>query len=472
VAYGSLLQERRQALHVRIVAAIERLYADRLAEQVERLAHHALRGEVWDKALTYCRQAGAKAEAHSAYREAVACFEQALGALQHLPESRDIIEQAIDLRFDLRNALFALADHGRIIEHLRQAQTLAQALGDQRRLGWVFSYMTRHFCSTADYGLAIGSGERALAIAAALGDFGLQVTTHCLLGQAYYFRGDYCRALDILRRNVVCLEGELLRERFGLHIPASVYSCTWLVASLAELGAFTEGMVRNEEGVQIAESVDQPASVVQAGFSSGLLYLRKGDLHKAIAVLERGLELCKVWNIGGWFANLASHLGYAYALSGRVAEAVHILEQTVGSKVLTVGMGILWMAYLSEAYLWAGRRDEATQLAERALKRAHQHNELGNRVWILRLLGEIAMRRDPPELKQAEGYYRQAMVLADELGMCPLQAHCHLGLGTLYAKIGCWEQARVELSAAIELYRAMDMTFWLPQAEAAMAQVG
>jgi tetratricopeptide (TPR) repeat protein len=81
-------------------------------------------------------------------------------------------------------------------------------------------------------------------------------------------------------------------------------------------------------------------------------------------------------------------------------------------------------------------------------------------------------RRDLPDVAQAEAHYSQAFALADELGMRPLQAHCHLGLGTLYTKIGQREQAQTALSTAIEMYRAMDMTFWLPQAEAALAQVG
>ena len=471
VVYGSLQPEPRRALHARIIRAIEALYPDRLAEQVDRLAHHALRGEVWDKALCYSRQAGTMAGARSAHREAVAYLEQALVALQHLPESRETLKQAIDLRFDLRNALFVLKDEGRILEHLRQAETLAQALGDQRRLGWVLSYMTRHFCPAADYDRAIASGERALAIAAAIGDVDLQAATQGLLGQAYYFLGDYRRAVDILRRNVASLEGELLRERFGLPNPASVFSRTWLVASLAELGAFAEGIARGEEAVRIAESIDQPGRIVQASFGTGLLHLRKGDVHKAIAALERGLELCQVRNIEAWFANFTSHLGYAYALSGRVAEAVPVLEKAVGPNVLTAGMGILWMAYRSEAYLLAGRRNEAIQLAERALELARQHNEPGNRAYTLRLLGEIAMHRDPVEVESAEAHYRQALALADELGMRPLVAHCHRGLGTLYATIGQWEHARAELTTAIELYRAMDMTFWLPQDEATLAQV-
>ena len=101
-----------------------------------------------------------------------------------------------------------------------------------------------------------------------------------------------------------------------------------------------------------------------------------------------------------------------------------------------------------------------------------RHQERGNQAYALRLLGEIAAQREPPEVEQAEAHYRQALALAEELGMRPLQAHCHLGLGTLYATRGQRQrQARTALSTAIALYRAMDMTFWLPQAEAALARI-
>jgi tetratricopeptide (TPR) repeat protein len=471
VAYDSLLQERRRGLHAGIVEALERLDAGRLAEQVERLAHHALRGEMWDKALTYCRQAGVKATKRSAYRGAVPYLEQALGALRHLPDSRDTIEQAIDLRFDLRNALSALGDHAPVLAHLHKAATLAQALGDQHRLGLVFSYMTRQFWQIADFDRALAAGERALAIAAALGDFGLQVATHSFLGQAYYFLGDYRRALDILGRNVASLEGKLLGEPFGGGVTTSLHSRTWLVASLAELGAFTEGVAHGEEQLRIAKSIDQPDKVVQASFSTGLLYLRKGDLDRAIATLERGVELCEVWNLGGWVPILPSHLGYAYALSMRVAEAIPLLEQAVRPNVPIIGADEICMTYLSEAYLLAGRREEAIQVAGRALALSSERNLRGQQAWVLRLLGDIAVQRDPPEVEPAEDRYRQGLALAEELGMRPLQAHCRLGLGTLYAKSGRRGEARTELSAAIELYRAIDMTFWLPQAEAALAEV-
>ena len=126
---------------------------------------------------------------------------------------------------------------------------------------------------------------------------------------------------------------------------------------------------------------------------------------------------------------------------------------------------------LGEAQLRAGRVEEVHALAEGALAFARAHQERGHEAYALRLLGEIAAQREPPEHERAEAHYRQALALADELGMRPLQAHCHLGLGTLYATTSQRQQAHAELSAAIELYQAMDMTFWLPQAEATLAQV-
>ena len=129
VAYGSVLQDRRRALHARIVEAMEALYPDRLAEQVERVAHHAFRGEVWEKAVTYLRQAGAKALAHSAYGEAVTSFEQALAALHALPDTRQKIERAIDLRLDLRQALFPLNELAKALGYLRGSRGAGRNAG-------------------------------------------------------------------------------------------------------------------------------------------------------------------------------------------------------------------------------------------------------------------------------------------------------------------------------------------------------
>ena len=163
----------------------------------------------------------------------------------------------------------------------------------------------------------------------------------------------------------------------------------------------------------------------------------------------------------------------AYVLCERVDEAVRLLEraleQTTSSSIISIRM--LQFSVLGEAHLRAGRLEEASPLAARALDLARTYQERGYEAYALRLLGEIALHRHPPEVEEAEASYRQALALAEELGMRPLQAHCHLGLGTLYAKTGQQAHAHAELTSAIEMYRDMEMTFWLPQAEAALTQV-
>jgi class 3 adenylate cyclase/tetratricopeptide (TPR) repeat protein len=469
VAYGSLLQERRRAFHARIAEAIEQLYPDRMDEQVERLAYHALRGEVWGKALAYLRQAGAKAAARSAHREAVGCFEQALVALRHLPEHQDTCEQAIDLRFSLRNALLPLGEHRQAFEHLRAAQTLAEDLHDERRLGRAFAYLAEYYRMTGDSIHAVESGERALATS--LGDFPLQVMANIFLGTAYHALGDYRRAADCFRRNVASLTGELIHERFGMTGLPSVMSRTWLVWCLADLGAFDEGAAWGGEAVRLAEAVDHPFSLTQAYSRLGGLYLCKGDLHQAIPALERSLELCQIANILTWFPTVAAPLGYAYTLAGRLAEALPLLQQAAAQDTsggISAGHA-RWVAYLSEAYLLTGHMGEATGLARSALTFARDLQAQGNEAYALRLLGEIHAHQEPLAVETAEAAYRQALALAEERGMRPLLAHCHLGLGTLFTKVGQLGQARAALSTAIELFHAMEMTFWLPRAEATLA---
>ena len=460
-------------LHARIVEALEALAGDRIDEQVERLAHHTLRGEVWDKAVAYCRQAGEKTLARSAYREAVGYFEQALSALLHLPETRDIMTLAIDLRLALRTALRPLGDFRRILTYLHEAEALAVALDDPRRLAQVSLFLAVHFRLMGAYDQAIAAAQRALVLAMAGGEAVLHALANQYLGFAYQHQGDYRRAIDCLGQTVASIEGAQRRERFGQVFLPAVQSRVQLVWCHAELGMFAEGRALGDEGLRIAEAVAHPASLMFASWGIGLLALRQGDLPGAVPPLERAVSLCQDADLPVWFPWMAAALGTAYTLDGRVADAVPLLTQATEQSIATEMIAFQAPCDLSlgEAQLLAGRLEEAQALAERALAHAREHQERGNQAYAWRLLGDIAARREPPEREPAEAHYRQALALAEELGMRPLQAHCHRGLGTLYAKIDQREPARAELSAAIDLYRAMDMTFWLPQAEAALAQV-
>jgi predicted ATPase len=473
MAYGSLLQERRQALHARIVEVLEMEGGDRLAGQVEPLAHHALRGAVWDKALAYCRQAGEKAMARSAYREAVGYFEQALSALSHLPEKRDTLEQAIDLRLALRSALRLIGNFGRALACLREAESLAVALDDPRRLAQVSIFLSVYFFLMGAHDQAIAAGQHALALATTGGDVTLQALANQYLGIAYQAQGDYRRAIDCLKQAVTSFDGAQRRERFGQAQLPAVLSRAHLAWCHAELGTFAEGSTLGEEGIRIGEAVAHPASLITAYHNLGRLCLCKGDLPRALPLLERAVGLCQNTNFPVMFPATATTLGAAYTLAGRIDDAVLLLTQAIEqATTMKRGAGLARCRLsLGEAQMLAGRLEEARALAERALTLARQHQERGYQVYALRLLGEIAARRGPPAREQAADYYHQALTLADELGMRPLVAHCHLGLGTLYAKTGQHEQARAALSTATDLYRAMDMTFWLPQVEAAFARV-
>ncbi len=474
VAYGSLLQERRRALHARIVEVLEGLYADRVPEQVERLAHHAFRGEVWAKAVPYLRQAGAKAFARSASREALAYFEQALTALTHLPETRETLEHAIDVRFDLRSSLFPLAEFARIEGYLREAEALARMLDDQRRLGWVSAYMCGHHLHTGGHATDVRTfAQRVEAIGATLGDVPLQVVAQFYLFLACHVSGDYRGTERVCRKVMQSLQGERTRERFGVAVFPAVQSRAYLARALAERGLFDEGDAQGHEAIRIAEALDQPFSILWACL--GLAYVNsvRGELSQAARLLERAVAQCRDWNIAVWAPIAMASLGHVYAWSGRIAEGVSWLQQAL-TAYESAGIGFfqsISVVQLGEAYLLADQVEDARGCAERAAMLARERGERGYEACALRLLGEIASQHTGPDVATAESRYGGAMALASELGMRPLQAHCHLGLGRLYSKVGRRDTARAELSKAIELYRSMEMTFWLPKAEAALAKV-
>jgi class 3 adenylate cyclase/tetratricopeptide (TPR) repeat protein len=473
VTYGSLLQDRRRTLHGQIVETIEQLYPDRLPEHTERLAHHAFRGEVWSKAVTYLRQAGAKALSRSSNREAVAYFEQALTALTHFPETREMVEQALDVRLDLRNSLFSLAELQRVLEHLGEAERLARMLNDQRRLGWVWIYMSGHHLQTGGHATEVRTfAQRAEAIGETLGDGLLQVAAQLYLAWAGFVSGDYRGTEQLCRKTMQLLQGEPARETFDVALRA-ILSRANLVSTLAELGVFDEGDAHGQEAIRMAEALDNPYSLVYACLRLAYLNSVRGELSRATGLLERAVALCRDWNIMLLSPIATAFLGHVYARSGRTGEGVSRLQQALTARE-SAGIGLfqsLIVAQLGEAYLLADRVEDARACADRAVTLARERGEQGHEAWALRLLGEVAAHHPRPDVATAEAHYGAAMALASELGMLPLAAHCHLGLGKLYRQMGKRKQAHEALTTATAMYREMNMQFCLQYAEAEMHQL-
>jgi tetratricopeptide (TPR) repeat protein len=471
VAYGSLLQDRRCALHTRIVEAVETCYPDRLVEHIEQMAHHAFRGEAWERALIYLRQAGTKAIGRCAYRQAVAYLDQALIALRHLPESREMIEQAIDIRLDLRNAHMPLGEHDRMLQHISAAEPLATTLADRFRLARVLAYMSANFFIARDHHRAIDSAERGLAVTTGLEDFRLETELNLRLALVHQALGDYPRAIDLTRRNIEILTGDRVYQAFTGPLLNATNSRTFLVRSLTATGRFIEAIPLAEEAVRIAEAIDHLNSLVVALWGLGALHLERGALDEAIPVLERDIRLCQVAELPTVLAWAAPCLGLAYALAGRLAEALPLLQQAVEHGAKATGLHAWLIGVTGAGFLLAGQPDEAVTLAERALRFSREGQERGHEAQAVRLFGEIAARRNPPDIEQANHHYRKALSLAEELGMRPLLAHCHLGLGKLCRRTGKRQEAHEHLTTATTMYREMDMRFWLEQAEAALGVV-
>jgi tetratricopeptide (TPR) repeat protein len=474
VAYAGLLGERRRDLHAAVAAALERLHADRLVEHVERLAHHARQGEVWDKAVRYLRQAGTKMFVRSANREAATCFEQALDALRRLPEHADTIAESLDLRIDLRNALHPLGEQGWIGTLLDEAEALAEAVGDQRRLGRALTYKAPALALAGDFAAGIETGLRALAIGEAQADIAIQVVANGHLGQVYVARGECREAVRHCEAALALIPEGLAQERFGDDTIPGSWVRDALARALGALGRYAEAFGRLREAMQIAEEAGHVLTLVVPLFSLGILKIDQGDFAGAVAPLERGLDLCRTREVPVMLHDFAWALGAAYHGTGRRAEGVALMEDAARGLVGRTVRVVRWagrVGALGGAYLLDGRLADATRIAREGLAAARQRGEREVEGQVLRLLGDIAAHPDRFESDTAEAHYRQALALAEELGLRPLVAHCHLGHGNLCRRTGKRERARDHLTTATTMYREMDMRFWLEQAEAELREL-
>jgi tetratricopeptide (TPR) repeat protein len=473
VAYGSLVTGRRKVLHARVVDALERIYNDRLSEQVERLAHHAVRGEVWEKAIVYLRQAGAKATSRAGNQEAVVLLEQALQALTHMPEGRTKLEQAIDIRLELRPPLLQLGRLREVLQLSKEAEQLGAELGDESRLARVYSYLVNYHYLNGEPDLAIDYGERCLRIADATQDLTLQALARGYLGLSLHAQGQYRRAELILRQNV-----EALAQARGAAADQSaisyVTSSGWLAFTLAELGDFHGADACVDQALRVADGAGHVYGQTIARTLAGLVWLRRGHLDRALALLQPSLDACREKHLDVWRPIPSSLVGLTLALSGRLDQALPLLEDGVHlSEVLDVKAYLaLWTLNWAEGLMVAGEDERAREKAQHALDLAESHKERGHQAWAHRLLGDLASRRGAPALAEAEQHYRESLVIAEELRMQPVVAHVKMGLGRVMRIAGDRARAEEYLVTAFMLFRGMDVPFWVRKCGEEMMQLG
>jgi predicted ATPase/class 3 adenylate cyclase len=468
VAYQSLLHDRRKALHAKVLDAIERLYRDRLGEHADALARHALRGEVWDKAVDFLREAGAKAFTRAAFSEAVERYEQALDIIPKLPTTSDNIRRAIDVRLDLHIPLYTLGQVSRLVRLHEEAEHLALQLDDRPRLGRVIMRMAVYSFFNAEYVRGIDYARRALDIAAATDDIELHILASHAMGVNHFWLGEYTAAAGCFARIVDGPHVQLAKRRLGLAFGSPyLLGCCFLAWCFALLGDFARGLEYGRLAVGTAETSGQPQAQAAAYAYYAVTLALKGEFPEALGWAERAAGICETKQILAWLPTTYLARGWARAWSGRMADGLTDLEQGV---TMSEGLGVkvsLSQYYLrwAQALLLAEKVSEARRLAEKALDLARATNERGTEAEAYLLLGEIAAAEDSPRLEPALSSYLHATALADELGIRPISARCHLALGQLRRWSGDQGAAEVELALAARLFREMDMQFWLMKAE-------
>jgi class 3 adenylate cyclase/tetratricopeptide (TPR) repeat protein len=468
VAYGSLLHERRRALHTRIVAAIEQLYADRLVEHVEQLADHAYRGEVWDRAVEYSRQAGEKADARAAHAEATTAYERALDALSKLPASPERTVREIDLRIAVRTPLWQVMETDRVLEHLRAAERLAEEAGEYGRQGRALGLLIQTFGRLGQNGDALETSKRAIPIARKHGDLRARLMTYVMAGQLSLIIGDFDGAIGLEHEALALMEGQPPGERYGMAAPMAVNAMNVLSRALAETGRFDEAFAVADRMVKIGEADNGAYALVMIYNVRGSISLLHGDVQESLPILSRSIAVRQATNLPDFPMNASISLARGLLLLGRVDESAVLHEQSVNlEKYLVDGRYVpviqtWWAAILDRL----GRRQEAETAVTTGLDLARVSGQRPDEAYALWVGGQIA-----DDAVVAERRYGEALVLAEKLGMRPLQAHCHLGLGKLYRRIGRAEAARTELITAVSMLREMGMTFWLPEAETELAHL-
>ena len=474
VTYRGLLRERRRVLHGRIVEALEALHRDRLGGAIERLAYHAVRGELGDKAVHYLRQAGRKAMTRSALADARAWLEQALSVVDALPPSPATTAQAFEIRLELRPVLNLLGDVRGALERMREAAELAERLNDDHRRGQACAIVTNLHSLLGEVDEALATGTRALAIAQRLEDPRLRVLATTYLEQAHYFRGEYVRVIELARANLAALPAEWANEYFGATAPPSVYDRTWLALSLAQLGRFAEAAEPAAEAIRLADPTQHANTVGLAYRASGMLHLIQGDWAKARSLSEHGFRAFRSANVVIQLPSALASSAWALAELGEADEAgeqIRLGEQTAERLSATGIVGHLAWSYhaLGHAALRLGRLAEARRLGERAIGFSFRHG--GFAAHAQHLLGAIATHPDAFDAEAGESHYRGALALAAPRGMRPLVAHCHFGLGMVSARTGKHAQAREYLTTASTMYREMAMSFWLEKVSAEMSKL-
>ncbi len=469
VAYQSLLHERRRTLHERVLDALERRLADRMAESVELLAHHAVRGEAWDQAARYLYQAGEKALAQGRPRAAGTFFQATVNAIDHLGEGADLTLK-LDAFLEIWVTKITTSQVEGLQEVGEKAETLARALNDGPRLARV---QVRQAQALALMWLIPGTCESAIERAHEAFD---RADREDLRTRSYaqYIAGVSSRDLGRLNdaiaefgRGIALFPApRQIGPDAGLVLPIYVSLCAWRSEVYAALGQFDLALDLATEAHRMASEISHPSSLTLADAFLGYCLLVKGDLDAAVPVLQRGLAIAQEHEVPHGITANAIHLAYALILLNRSEPALDGMVRAIHNPIVGMPQWTRYATVTASVFLAAGRTVEAANEVEKGLTLATERHARGYRAPLLRLSAEVLMRQGPLDAGTAAGRLREALALSTELGMLPETAQCHAALAQLGYRVGERSVAGAHLTVAVELFREIGAAFWAERVEA------
>jgi len=465
VAYESLLQERRWELHARVLEAIEQIHAGRLDEHVDHLARHALQAQMWDKAVAHGRQAGLRAMARSAFPEAIQRYQEVLEAITHLPAGRARVEQAIAIRLLLRTPLWILGRFDEVLTILRDVEKAARELGDDRHLRRATALLWNLFWITGQHEQWRRLVPDLKAAVEAPDDLALQLYAATQLGQMGLATGDVGSVCGTLESRVSIADHAVGALELGAG-ERRVILRALLTGARAYVGQFRDGITVGAEGVVIADSIGSAFSQMYIAVWLAWLHAWRGDFDRALPLSHRAVRLTEEHDLPGALPGAMATHGWIVCGVGRTDEGIPLIERALE---LAESRRLMfwftnWVAQLSEGHLLSGDLDRSRETAMRALGLARDRTEPGMESWVYCLLGDIACAAGT-DADTAEQSYRDAMSLAQPLGLRPLLARGYLGLGKLHRQTGKRQEARQHLTTAWTMFEEMDMRHSREQAE-------
>jgi predicted ATPase len=442
VAYGSLLQDRRRTHHARIVEAIEKLYSDRISEQVERLAHHALRGELWGKAVDYLHQAGKKAAGHSATREAIAYFEQALDVIKHLPEGRQTIEKAINIRVDLGPSLISTRGFGatEVAQNYTRARVLCEQLGETPQIFPVLWGLARMHDVRGELKVGRELGEQLFSIAQRGQDPALLLEAHHTLWATLTNLGELTTARTHIEQGFALYDPQKHKHHaflYGGHDPG--VCCGGHAAEvLGLLGYPDQALRRSQDALSLARELSHPSSIAHALSFAAWFHQLRGEREAVQARVAEAMALATEQGFSPRRKQADFLQGWLLVEQGH--REVGIAQMIAARAAWPAAASGRWNAHiaalLADTYGKEGQTAEGLRVVNEELSRLQISGARFYEAELYRINGELLLRQAVPDEELAETCFEKAIEVARRQQSKSLELRATMSLSRLWQRQG------------------------------------